>query len=243
MSDTEELVSSTIILLLDDIYLHYWKDLSHKFGMSKLVTDGRYERYVYRFGCQDDRPTHSEWISDRYRLPPMQPRCTLPCLCTCWYIAQDNGPTQCEHSPCSQRILGNLVPLCTLPRRFDKTPHWVACIYSAPSRAIVKIHLKKFNVRSTSSLMLQQVLQTKWESPVAKRAQKVKLQMRHKCPCTATFPFFRPSGPKLCICNIPQLKEDLERNMKEFSKISGKSNVWIRHHFTAVWRSQNHFPP
>ena len=74
-----------------------------KLARASRSRNGRYERYaVYRFGCQDDRLTHSEWISDRYRLPRTQPRCTLPCLWTCWYIEQDNGPTQCEHSPNSQ---------------------------------------------------------------------------------------------------------------------------------------------
>ena len=52
-----------------------------------------------------------------------------------------------------------------------------------------------------------------------------------------TFPIFCPFGPKLFICNIPQLKEDLERNMEKFSKFCIESTVWF-----ALRRNQKHSP-
>ena len=75
-----------------------------------------------------------------------------------------------------------------------------------------------------------------------KGAQKLELQMGDNLYRT-TFLILCPFGPKLLICNIPQFKEDLERNVEEFSKFSSKSTVWFRHHFSALWRHQKHSPP
>ena len=75
-----------------------------------------------------------------------------------------------------------------------------------------------------------------------KGTQNLKLQIGNKFS-SATFPILCPFGPKLFIRNIPQFKEDLERNMEEFSKFCRESTVWFCRHFVALWRNQKHFPP
>jgi hypothetical protein len=83
--------------------------------------------------------------------------------------------------------------------------------------------------------MLEQVLQTKWESPVARTKGHPKSQAPDWKQFSRTpFPILCPFGPKVFICNVPQLKEDLERNMEEFSKSGSEFTVWFHHHFIAL---------